>query len=80
MGWNTLQNLTGPLFEGLGAGAHVYFVHSYCAPVGAFTTAEAVHPQPFSAAVQHLNFHGVQFHVEKSGAVGAKILANFLAM
>jgi glutamine amidotransferase len=80
MGWNTLQNMQGPLFEGIDDGAHVYFVHSYCAPVGAYTTAEAAHPLPFSAAVQHRNFHGVQFHVEKSGAVGARILANFLAL
>ena len=78
MGWNNLQALQGPLFKGLTEADHVYFVHSYYAPVGAYTTAQAAHPSPFSAAVQHGNFHGVQFHTEKSGAVGTIILANFL--
>ena len=78
MGWNNLQSMRGPLFEGLDAADHVYFVHSYYAPVGDYTTAEACHPAPFSAAVQFGNFHGVQFHSEKSGAIGTRILANFL--
>ncbi|HEX8505225.1 MAG TPA: imidazole glycerol phosphate synthase subunit HisH [Hymenobacter sp.] len=78
MGWNNLQALQGPLFAGLNETDHVYFVHSYYAPVGAYTTAQSLHPAPFSAAVQHGNFHGVQFHTEKSGAVGTRILANFL--
>ncbi|GAB3583731.1 imidazole glycerol phosphate synthase subunit HisH [Hymenobacter daeguensis] len=80
MGWNNLQALQGPLFAGLNEADHVYFVHSYYAPVGDYTTAQAAHPAPFSAAVQHGNFHGVQFHTEKSGAVGTRILANFLAL
>ena len=80
MGWNNLLNLQGPLFKGLTEADHVYFVHSYYAPVGAYTTAQAAHPAPFSAAVQHGNFHGVQFHTEKSGSVGTRILANFLAL
>ena len=80
MGWNDLQAMHGPLFAGLSAADHVYFVHSYYAPVGPYTTAQAMHPAPFSAAVQHHNFHGVQFHTEKSGAVGTRILANFLAL
>jgi len=80
MGWNNLQALQGPLFAGLSDADHVYFVHSYYAPVGAYTTAQAAHPAPFSAAVQHGNFHGVQFHTEKSGDVGTRILANFLAL
>ncbi len=80
MGWNNLQALQGPLFAGLTEADHVYFVHSYYAPVGAYTTAQASHPAAFSAAVQHGNFHGVQFHTEKSGAVGTRILANFLAL
>lgn len=78
MGWNNLQALQGPLFAGLTDADHVYFVHSYYAPVGAYTIAESTHPAPFSAAVQHRNFYGVQFHTEKSGAVGTRILANFL--
>ena len=78
MGWNTLHNVQSPLFEGLEAEAHVYFVHSYAAPVGAYTIAAAFHPAPFSAAVRHGNFYGVQFHVEKSGPAGTRILQNFL--
>ena len=80
MGWNNLQAPQGPLFAGLTDADHVYFVHSYYAPVGEYTTAQATHPAPFSAAVQLGNFHGVQFHTEKSGAVGTRILANFLAL
>lgn len=80
MGWNNLQALQGPLFAGLNETDHVYFVHSYYAPVGEYTTAQSLHPAPFSAAVQYCNFHGVQFHTEKSGAVGMRILANFLGL
>lgn len=80
MGWNNLQALRGPLFQGLTEADHVYFVHSYYAPVGDYTTAQSAHPAAFSAAVQHRNFHGVQFHAEKSGTVGTRILANFLAL
>ncbi|MDO7851828.1 imidazole glycerol phosphate synthase subunit HisH [Hymenobacter convexus] len=80
MGWNNLQELRGPLFAGLTEADHVYFVHSYYAPVGAYTTAQSAHPVPFSAAVQHGNFYGVQFHTEKSSTAGTRILANFLAL
>ncbi|MGY2132653.1 imidazole glycerol phosphate synthase subunit HisH [Hymenobacter sp. HD11105] len=80
MGWNTLQRLRSPLFEGLGAEDYVYFVHSYYAPVGDYTIAEAEYPTPFSAAVQHKNFYAVQFHTEKSGPVGTRILENFLQL
>lgn len=59
---------------------YVYFVHSYYAPVGAYTIAQASYPVgvPFSAGVRYRNFYGVQFHVEKSGPVGEHILRNFL--
>ncbi|UOQ96026.1 imidazole glycerol phosphate synthase subunit HisH [Hymenobacter sp. 5317J-9] len=80
MGWNNLQALQSPLFAGLTEQDHVYFVHSYYAPVGAYTIAQSTHPAPFSAAVQHANFYGVQFHTEKSGAVGTRILSNFLEL
>jgi glutamine amidotransferase len=63
-----------------GAADYVYFVHSYHAPVGDYTIAQASYPAgvPFSAGVRHRNFYGVQFHVEKSGPVGEHILRNFL--
>jgi glutamine amidotransferase len=62
------------------AADYVYFVHSYYAPVGDYTIAQASYPAgvPFSAGVRHRNFYGVQFHVEKSGPVGEHILRNFL--
>ncbi len=62
------------------AADYVYFVHSYYAPVGDYTIAQASYPAgvPFSAGVRHRNFYGVQFHVEKSGPVGEQILKNFL--
>lgn len=80
MGWNTLQALRSPLFAGLREADYVYFVHSYYAPVGDYTIAQASYPAPFSAAVQHRNFYAVQFHTEKSGPVGARILENFLQL
>jgi glutamine amidotransferase len=62
------------------AAEYVYFVHSYYAPVGDYTIAQASYPAgvPFSAGVRYRNFYGVQFHVEKSGPVGERILKNFL--
>ncbi|UOQ51647.1 imidazole glycerol phosphate synthase subunit HisH [Hymenobacter cellulosivorans] len=80
MGWNNLQRLRSPLFAGLREQDFVYFVHSYYAPVGEYTIAEAEYPAPFSAAVQHQNFYAVQFHTEKSGPVGTRILENFLKL
>ncbi|MBC6989956.1 imidazole glycerol phosphate synthase subunit HisH [Hymenobacter sp. BT491] len=78
MGWNNLHRLRSPLFDGLQDEDYVYFVHSYYAPVGDYTIAEGEYPTPFSAAVQHRNFYAVQFHTEKSGPVGTRILENFL--
>ncbi|UYZ64097.1 imidazole glycerol phosphate synthase subunit HisH [Hymenobacter weizhouensis] len=80
MGWNTLHALHGPLFQDLREEDYVYFVHSYFAPVGSYTIAQATYPAPFSAAVQHQNFYAVQFHTEKSGPVGTRILENFLKL
>ena len=78
MGWNNIFNLRSPLFDGVADKAHVYFVHSYYVPAGAWTTATADYSTNFSAALRFENFHAVQFHAEKSGAVGERILANFL--
>ena len=81
MGWNALQ-LQRPhaLLGDLGANAYAYFVHSYAAPVGAATLASCEHGAAFSAIVQHRNFHGMQFHPERSSALGARLLRNFLAL
>ncbi len=78
MGWNTLQTVQGPLFEGITKDDFVYFVHSYYADISDNTVASTHYGHPFSAALQRDNFYAVQFHPEKSGAAGQKILQNFL--
>jgi glutamine amidotransferase len=80
MGWNTCSQTSGLLFEGLSEDNAVYFVHSYFAGVGPDTAAVAQHGTPFSAALQRDNFFAVQFHPEKSGPVGQRILQNFLTL
>ena len=82
MGWNTLQ-LTGksPLFEGIPDNSYVYFVHSYYADTGpANTLARTDYILPFASAIAGRNVYGVQFHPEKSGPVGLKLLENFIAL
>jgi imidazole glycerol-phosphate synthase subunit HisH len=81
MGWNQLEPLRAdPLFDGIDAGAYVYFVHSYAAPVTADTIAASDYEGRFCAAVRRGNFRGVQFHPERSAGVGARLLANFIAL
>ena len=80
MGWNNLQKLQGRLFEGISEADNFYFVHSYYCEVGEFTTSECDYILPFSATLQKDNFYGTQFHPEKSGDVGSKILENFLKL
>ena len=79
MGWNTLRTGRQPaLLNGIEPEAHFYFVHSYGAPVNAFTEASCQHGTPFAAVVKRANFSGVQFHPERSGAAGARLLQNFV--
>lgn len=78
MGWNTLSAMQGPLFKGLEPGDFVYFVHSYYVPVNPYTAAVTEYITPFSAALHKDNFYATQFHPEKSGSVGERILKNFL--
>jgi imidazole glycerol-phosphate synthase subunit HisH len=80
MGWNNLEAMQAPLFAGINANsAYCYFVHSYFAALGSQTIATANYTLPFSAALHKNNFYGVQFHPEKSAAIGAQILKNFIA-
>jgi glutamine amidotransferase len=81
MGWNQLRIVNpSPLTQGIHDGEHVYFVHSYAAPIGPWTLAATDYGGEFSAAVRHENFLGVQFHPERSARVGARLIANFLEM
>lgn len=80
MGWNTLSDLRSPLFKGIEEGAYTYFVHSFYVPLCDETIATTNYILPFSAALQHENFFATQFHPEKSGDVGERILQNFLSL
>ena len=80
MGWNTLDQVQGPLFHGIGPNPYVYFVHSYFAEIVENAVARTDYILPFAAAMQKDNFFATQFHPEKSGAVGEQILRNFLAL
>jgi glutamine amidotransferase len=78
VGWNTIRDFSSELFKGLPANAYCYFVHGYYAALGPDTIATTNYILPYSAALHKNNFYGVQFHPEKSAAVGEKILQNFL--
>lgn len=80
VGWNTIQNLKGPLFKGVDEGSFVYYVHSFYAETGYETIATTNYINPFSAALSKDNFHAMQFHPEKSGAIGETMLKNFLEL
>lgn len=80
MGWNAIYDLKTPLFKGISNDEYVYFVHSYYAEISEHTVATCNYIQPFSAALHRDNFYATQFHPEKSGSVGAQILANFLTI
>jgi imidazole glycerol-phosphate synthase subunit HisH len=81
MGWNTLDVCRpSALTSGLGDTDYAYFVHSFALPVSEVTLARTHYGAPFSACVGWRNFYGVQFHPERSAAVGARLLENFLGM
>ena len=80
IGWNKLAACRGPLFAKMPLEPYCYFVHSYFAECCEETAAIAEYGLPFSSALQKQNFYGVQFHPEKSAAVGQQILENFLAI
>ena len=81
MGWNTLTSVIDhPVFAGIEVGDYFYFVHSFAAPVNEYTAATCEYGSKFSAAIIKDNFIGCQFHPERSGKSGSKIIKNFLEM
>lgn len=80
MGWNSLRDVRGPLFSPDMEGAYVYCIHSFYAPPCPYTVARSVHTVEYSNALRRDNFFATQFHPEKSGDVGERILRNFLSL
>jgi len=78
VGWNSIQQLKGPLFKNIAEDSYVYYVHSFYAESGQETCAITNYITPFSASLSKDNFYAVQFHPEKSGAVGEVVLKNFI--
>jgi imidazole glycerol-phosphate synthase subunit HisH len=79
MGWNQLEfDSPDSLLQGIARGDYVYFVHGYAVPVGPWTVATTDYGGSFSSVVRQDNFMGAQFHPERSGVAGARLLANFL--
>jgi glutamine amidotransferase len=80
VGWNSLERrMDAAIAEGIDDGAQVYFTHSFVAPITSETVASTDHGESFASIVQRGQVAGVQFHPEKSGEVGLRILRNFLA-
>ncbi|MBT0587482.1 imidazole glycerol phosphate synthase subunit HisH [Alteromonas oceanisediminis] len=81
MGWNTVTPThQNDLFKGIDAGSYFYFVHSFAVKPFANTLATCEYGSTFSAAIQRDNFFGAQFHPERSGPAGAKLLNNFVSL
>lgn len=79
MGWSRVAIASHPLFQGIDEDAYFYFVHSYRADMSDFSIATCVYEETFAAAVARNNFVGVQFHPERSGVDGERVLRNFLS-
>jgi len=80
MGWNVIKNLKSDLFKGIKENEYMYLVHSYYAEHCNETIAATDYEINYASALKHENFYGTQFHPEKSGNEGARILENFINM
>jgi len=81
MGWNKIEmRKESKLFKGINSGEMFYFAHSYYLPLNIYSTSVTNHNVAFSSSVESGNFYGVQFHPEKSGDAGLKVLKNFIEL
>lgn len=80
MGWNTIEDTKTGLFKGFEKPEFVYFIHSFYAPLCENTIATTNYIQPYSSALHKDNYYATQFHPEKSGSVGERILKNFIEL
>ena len=80
IGWNNIFDLKGKMFQNIPENSYVYFVHGFYVENGTETIANCEYGIAYSAAIEHKNFYAVQFHPEKSGEIGAKILENFITI
>ncbi|MEN8186414.1 MAG: imidazole glycerol phosphate synthase subunit HisH [Bacteroidota bacterium] len=78
IGWNQIENLSSPLFQGISEKEYMYLVHSYYVPKSELTIATSNYSLEYATAIRKDNFYGVQFHPEKSSVAGEKLLHNFL--
>jgi len=80
MGWNTIKNLRSDVFKSIDENTYMYLVHSYYAESCKQAIAVTHYEKPYTSALQHENFYGVQFHPEKSSSAGEQLLKNFLEL
>lgn len=80
IGWNQIYDLKSPLLEGIDEQSFVYFVHGYYVPAGEQAIATTDYMQSYSSGLQKDNFYALQFHPEKSGEIGQRILQNFIGL
>ena len=79
IGWNNIKNLKTNLFKGIAENEFMYFVHTYFVPKSTYTISESSYGLNYSSAINKDNFYGTQFHPEKSGLIGEKIIKNFIS-
>lgn len=80
MGWNEVENMKSPLFNGIDNGSYAYFIHSFYVPECIYSISTTNYILPYSSAIHKDNFYATQFHPEKSGKIGEQILKNFLCL
>jgi len=80
IGWNTIANLTSPLFEGIRENEYMYGVHSFYVPICSEMICTTYYGLAYASGLQKRNFYGVQFHPEKSSKAGSKLIENFLKL